>query len=313
MSLSASQRVFAVVINWNGGEGNLTCLRALVGAGFDPEHVVLVDNASTDGSSQMAMKRYSGMTYLRNPTNLGFAEAANQGAEHALQMGADWVFFINNDLELAPRSLEILLQKAAIDAQVGALAPRILMPGNPPRIWAAGMRERFGPNVVQLIGHKKADGPAFQVTKEVSHLTGAALLVRRQALEEVGGFEPSYFAYMEDVDLCARLGRANWKILHVGEASAVHDASGSTGGGYSARRKYMGGRDTVLDLKRSGGMVEWSRFFGCDICAWPLVFAAALSSGNGKSAIAKALGLVHGLLGKRVQAKTVEPGGTWLW
>ncbi|MCP5024125.1 MAG: glycosyltransferase family 2 protein [bacterium] len=313
MSLSSSQRVFAVVINWNGGDGNLTCLRALVGAGFDPEHVVFVDNASTDGSSQVVMKRFSGMTYIRNSSNKGFAEAANQGAERALQTGADWVFFINNDLELAPRSLETLLQKAAWDGQIGALAPRILMPGNPPRIWAAGMRERFGPNVVQLIGHKKVDGPKFQFTKEVTHLTGAALLIRRQALEDVGGFEPSYFAYMEDVDLCARLGRADWKMLHVGEASAVHDASGSTGGGYSARRKYMLGLNTVLYLKRNGGMVAWSRFFVCDVCAWPLVFVAALPSGNGKSAIAKALGLLHGFFGKRVQAKTVEPGGTWLW
>ncbi len=313
MSLAATQKVFAVVINWNGGNGNLTCLRALMGAGFDGEHVVFVDNASTDGSSQLAVKRFPGMVYLRNPSNLGFAEAANQGAERALRLGADWVFFINNDLELAPRALETLLQKAAGDRQIAALAPRILMPGNPPRIWAAGMRERFGPNVVQLIGNKKPDGPEFQTTKQVAHLTGAALLLRREAIEDVGAFEPSYFAYMEDVDLCARLGRAHWKIMHVGEASAVHDASGSTGGGYSARRKYMLGLNTVLYLKRNGGMVAWSRFFVCDICAWPLVFGAALLGGNGKSAIAKGLGLVHGFMGKRVQAKTVEPGGTWLW
>ncbi|MDF1836243.1 MAG: glycosyltransferase family 2 protein [Planctomycetota bacterium] len=311
--MAASQQVYAVVINWNGGDQNLTCLRALVGGGFDAQHVVFVDNASVDGSSQLAMKRFSGMEYIRNPSNLGFAEAANQGAERALSLGARWVFFINNDLELAPRALQVMLQKASVDKRIAALSPRILMPGNPPRIWAAAMRERFGPNVVQLIGHRKPDGPEFQTTKEVSHLTGAALLVRSEALRDVGLFEPSYFAYMEDVDLCARLGAAHWKILHVGEESAVHDASGSTGGGYSARRKYMLGLNTVLYLKRNGRLRHWFRFFVCDFLAWPLVFVASLPAGNGRGALAKALGLFHGFLGKRVRAKTVEPGGSWLW
>ena len=313
MSLASSQQVFAVVINWNGGEGNHMCLRALMGGGFDAGHVVLVDNASEDGSSQLALKRFAGMEYIRNSSNLGFAEAANQGAERAMALGARWVFFINNDLELAPRALEVMLQKAAVDKRVAALAPRILMPGQPARIWAAGMRERFGPNVVQLIGHKQLDGPEFQTTKDVRHLTGAALLVRREAIDDVGLFEPSYFAYMEDVDLCARLGRAHWKILHVGEASAVHDASGSTGGGYSARRKYMLGLNTVLYLKRNGGPRAWFRFLVCDLLAWPLVFVSAVPAGNAKSALAKALGLLHGILGRRVRAKTVEPGGSWLW
>ncbi len=313
MSLAASQHVYAVVINWNGGDQNLTCLRALMGGGFDPQHVVFVDNASVDGSSQLALKRFSGMEYIRNSSNLGFAGAANQGAERALSLGARWVFFINNDLELAPRALEGMLQKAAVDKRIGALAPRILMPGNPKRIWAAGMRERFGPNVVQLIGHRKPDGPEFQTTREVSHLTGAAFLVRSEALRDVGLFEPSYFAYMEDVDLCARMGQAHWKILHVGEESAVHDASGSTGGGYSARRKYMLGLNTVLYLRRNGKLRHWFRFLVCDLLAWPVVFVVSLPGGNARGALAKATGLLHGFLGRRVKAKTVEPGGSWLW
>ncbi|MFT5197674.1 MAG: GT2 family glycosyltransferase [Planctomycetota bacterium] len=313
MNLAESQQVFAVVINWNGGDQNLSCLSALCGGGFDPQHVVFVDNASVDGSSQSAMERFVGMEYIRNSSNLGFAEAANQGAERALHLGARWVFFINNDLELAPRALQVMLQKASVDERIAALAPRILMPGQPPRIWAAGMRERFGPNVVQLIGHKNPDGYEYQTTREVSHLTGAALLLRRAAIEDVGVFEPSYFAYMEDVDLCARLRRADWKILHVGEESAVHDASGSTGGGYSARRKYMLGLNTVLYLKRNGGPITWFRFLVCDLLSWPVLLVVSIPAGNVKSAMAKALGLLHGLLGRRVQAKTVEPGGTWLW
>ncbi|MCA9001905.1 MAG: glycosyltransferase, partial [Planctomycetes bacterium] len=78
MSLAASRSVFAVVINWNGGEHNLRCLTALMAGGFDAQHVVFVDNASTDGSSQLALKRFPGMHYRRNDSNLGFAVAANQ-------------------------------------------------------------------------------------------------------------------------------------------------------------------------------------------------------------------------------------------
>ena len=316
MSLAANHGIYAIVINWNGGEENLRCLQALVGAGLEAAHIVFVDNASVRGSVQQVRARYPQATWIQNKSNLGFAPAANQGAQRALEMGAQWLFFVNNDLDVERSCLAHLLGQSAHDPRIGALAPRILWPqsdGAPARIWSYGGWWNRGWRLVRLRGHGETDGLAFQRTQDVDFLTGAALLVRAEAWRAVGGFEPSYFAYMEDVELCQRLHETGWRSVCAGEASAVHHASQSTGGGYSARRKYMMALNTVRLLRRRGSFSAKLRFGLVDVALWPLLAIAGPLMGRGRSAWAKGLGLWHGFLGKRVEARTVEPGGTRFW
>ncbi|HPF13020.1 MAG: glycosyltransferase family 2 protein [Planctomycetes bacterium] len=313
MSLGSSQAVFAIVINWNGGEENLRCLNALVAAGLDPGHIVFVDNGSVRGSHKQVRHHYPGLLWVQNPTNVGFAEAANQGAQRALEHGAEWLWFINNDLDVEAHSLAQLLAAAAQDPTIGLLAPRILLPGSPPRIWAWGGRWNRGFRLVELGGHGQPDGSAYQQVADCDFLTGAALLVRRDTWHALGGFEASYFAYMEDVELCQRARESGWRVVCVGPASAVHHASASTGGGYSARRKYMMALNTVRILRRRGSLLAWVRFLVLDVLLWPVLLVVASLRGHGRAALGKGLGIVHGLLGKRVTARVVEPGGSILW
>ena len=317
MSLAATHGVYAIVINWNGGEENLRCLNALLAAGLDAAHIVFVDNGSVRGTHKQAKARYPQMTWVQNQSNQGYAIAANQGAQRALAAGAAWLFFVNNDLDVDRDCLQHLMAQSAHDATIGVLAPRILMPGRgtgqPDRIWAYGGRWNRGFKLVRLTGHGQSDHLKYQRTSDVDFVTGAALLVRREAWQAVGGFEPTYFAYMEDVELCFRIRAAGWRIVCAGGALAVHHASLSTGGGYSARRKYMMAVNTVHFLRRRGTWSAKLRFLVCDLLSWPLLALVSPFMGRGQSAWAKGLGMLHGLAGKRVTAKTVEPGGTRFW
>ncbi|MEM7517927.1 MAG: glycosyltransferase family 2 protein, partial [Planctomycetota bacterium] len=306
-------RTTAVVVNWNGGErDNLECLASLHAQGIGSERIVFVDNASTDGSLEAVERAYPGLCVLRNDRNEGFGAGANQGAELALENGAGAVLFVNNDLILEEGALE-KMERALVDHPGASIVgPRILYKEDRARIWSAGGRLSWRQNLTTLIGQGRSDDASFHALREVDYVVGAAMLVERSVFAEVGFFDAAYFAYMEDVDFCLAAKASGHRTLLCGEAAAYHGGSMATGGGYSARRKYMNGVNSVHFLRRYGSAWRWLPFLVFDVLPLPLLFVAGLFRGRGRAVLAKALGLWHGLLGRRVTAEIVQPGGTVL-
>lgn len=303
----------AVVVAWNSGDSLARAVASLVEAGITPGRIVVVDNASRDGAVGGAEADHPGLVVLRNPVNAGFGAAANQGATAALDGGADQVLFLNDDAWFPPGELSRLCAVLESNPRLGLVGPRVLLPGDPPRVWAAGGLRGGGPNLSTLRGHGRPDGPAFEESVGVDYLPGCALLVTRAAWEDLGGFEESYFAYMEDVELGVRAHAAGWQPLCVGQSRCFHEASSSTGGGYTARRKYMNALNGVHFLRSHGRPGEWVRFALLDVLALPLVWLIGLLSGRGRAVTAKGLGIWHGLIGRRMSPELLEPGGTALW
>lgn len=304
-------RIAAVVVNWNGGESNLACLEALERC--ELSEVVFVDNASSDGSLAAVRERFRKLNVLENKSNLGFGEAANRGAARALQRECEAVLFVNNDVVLAAEDLRKLARELESDPQLGFVGPRVLDARDPRRIWAAGGRLSWRQNLTTLLGQGELDGPRFQKNADVDYVVGCALLARRAAWEATGGFDASYFAYSEDVDIALRAKKLGWGSRVVGAASALHEPSSATGGGYNPKRKYMMGLNSVWFLRRHGSARHWLSFLLFDVATLPFIGLRELARGRGRSVAAKALGILHGLLGRRVQARTLEPGGTQLW
>ncbi|MFT7677785.1 MAG: GT2 family glycosyltransferase [Planctomycetota bacterium] len=305
--------VWAVVVNWNGGQHNLRCLRAAAAAGIAPERTLLVDNGSGDGSAELVADQFPTVNILRNPSNLGFGEGANRGARQALEAGAGAVLFLNNDLELDAAAAAQLVEELNAHPRTGACGPRVLHPGEPTRVWAAGGRIDNRQNISTLLGFGQADGVPWTERREVDYVVGAALCVRAVALAQVGLFRADYFAYMEDVELGLRLKQAGWACVSVGSARAIHHPSASTGGGYNGRRKYMQALNSVRFLRQYGGTREWLRFWWFDVASLGPALVLGGLRGRGRAVLAKALGLWHGLNGRRVRAELLEPGGLWLW
>jgi GT2 family glycosyltransferase len=313
MTASPAGSCFAVVVNWNGGEANLPCLASLLAAGFSQERVVFVDNGSRDGSLELVLASYPALVVLPLCSNLGFGEGANRGAARALALGAEAVYFVNNDVSLPEGSLQPLLARLLADPRNGIVGPRVLYADAPARIWCAGGALTWRENLSTLRGQGEPDGPAWQAECEVDYVAGCALLARAELLRAIGLFDVTFFAYMEDVDLCLRAKARGWRVVSIGSQHCWHAPSSATGGGYSPRRKYMQGVNSIHFLRRWAGSREWLRFLCFDVATLPLLFVVGLARGRARGVLAKALGIWHGTLGRRVEAGRLERGGTPLW
>jgi len=202
-----------------------------------PVTVVLADNGSTDGAPERAVQRYPGTRLVRMGGNIGYGSAMNRGAAVVAE-DAEYFVIANPDVQWGPGAIDRLIEAGSRWPRAGALGPLIRNPDGTvypsarhlPSLVRGGMHAVVGP-VWNNNPWTRAYRQQFQEPSErpVGWLSGSCLLVRRSAFAEIGGFDERYFMYMEDVDLCDRLGRAGWLSLYVPSAEIVHDKGHSTG------------------------------------------------------------------------------------
>jgi len=217
-------QVSIVVVNHNGGPLLQRCLERALASTVAVE-VILVDNASTDGSLAAA-RRLPGVHCLENRYNLGFARAANQGLARAR---APWRLLLNPDCLLEPDTLARMLSELEGHPRVGMAGCRILDPdGREQR----GCRRRLpdlGRGLAKALG-KTRGATAMDLHRqplpegpiEVEAISGAFMLVRAEALAQVGGLDEGYFLHCEDLDWCKGFQDAGWRILFVPQVEVVH-------------------------------------------------------------------------------------------
>jgi hypothetical protein len=298
-----------VVVNYNGGERNVACVRSLGAEGIPPEQVAFVDNGSTDGSATALERAIPGVLCLRNAENLGYGHGNNRGIREALARGAEFVFLVNNDVTLPPGTLARLLAAFEAGDDLGIVGPRVLYPPPDGRVWCAGGLMTYRQNLSTMLGHQRPDGPEYRVTRAVDYVAGCAMLVRRQVFERAGLLDGDFFGYHEDVDFCLRARAAGFRVQVVGSAAAHHAPHSTTGGGYNSRRKYMMGVNTVWFLRRHGTPARWLSFLVFDVLTLPAAWAFRALRGEGGAVLAKARGTLDGLRGLRVDPRRVFRDG----
>ena len=218
----------AVVVSYNTREHLRVCLASLAAAGVD--RIVVVDNGSTDGSQPVV--EAAGAAWVPTGANLGYGRAANRGARHPAAAGARYLLVCNPDLELDAAAVTTLVAALDADGEIGAVGPRLVNPDG-----SLYPSARTFPDLVDAMGHGLFGlvAPRNRWTRryrlldwdhgqaaDVDWISGACFLVRREAWDAVGGFDETYFMYMEDVDLCWRLGRAGWRIRYEPAAEVLH-------------------------------------------------------------------------------------------
>ena len=221
-------RASIVIPLFNRCDLTLACLEALV-AGTDPDRyeVVIVDNASTDGTPDLLASLDGDVVVIRNEENLGFARACNQGAAAA---SAELLVFLNNDTEVFPGWLEALLAGLDGDPSIGAAGARLLFPDGTIQHGGMAIVERLDVGVFEgahrFLG-QPADTPGALQPCYLQAVTGAVLAVRTHAFRGVGGFDDGYWNCYEDVDLCLRLGAAGWRVAYLPACVVTHHESQS--------------------------------------------------------------------------------------
>jgi GT2 family glycosyltransferase len=208
--------VSVVVVNWNAGAALGRCLASLAAEGGRGVEVIVVDNASTDGSTAAA-GAWAWTRVVASEANLGFARGANAGADAA---AGDVLVFLNPDAEVEPGALGTLVRALESVPRAGIAGGGLV---DERGRWQPGAA-RFG-----VVAHLLLDttlgrlaGRGRRDVHVVDWVYGTFMAVRRDLFEQLGGFDPSYFLYGEDLDLCHRAAAAGWRTLHVPAARARH-------------------------------------------------------------------------------------------
>jgi GT2 family glycosyltransferase len=236
--------LFAVVLNWNGGQDTPRALASLAGI-----ETICVDNGSTDGSDVVVERDFPRVELLRNGANLGFAGGNNVGVRRALERGADWVLLVNNDAVAEAGLAEALERAARARPDAGLLACKVLFEdGRTIQYAGASFRAWLGYSG-RRIGHGGPD--RFHDLRDVGRADGAAMAVSRAAVERVGLLDEGLFAYVEDVDWSLRMRAAGLAVVFVPDAVVRHKGGASTGGSASTAGLYYSTRNTIVVAERA--------------------------------------------------------------
>ena len=235
--------VSIVVVSWNVAALLRRCLTSCYAQAVAVE-VVVVDNASADGSPTLVSHEFPQAMLIANRDNRGFPAAVNQGIAATT---APYVLILNPDAALQPGSLALLLAHLRANPQLGMVGPRLRYPNGT----AQSSRRRF-PTFTTLLIESTPLQPLFarsgllrhfycadqadEVAQEVDWLTGACLLLRREAIQQVGGLDEGFFMYSEEVDWARRLKQAGWAVAYLPTTEVVH-AEGQSSGQATARRQ----------------------------------------------------------------------------
>lgn len=249
-------RVGILLLNWNTWEVSQSCLHSLRLLDHPAWKVVVVDNNSVDGSADQIAEAFPEVELLRQHENLGFAGGNNVGMRYLLDAGAEAVWILNNDTVVDPACLDCLLAELEQDPGVGVVTHRIDYVDPPGRLWYAGGTIR-GHSLRAT--HDRQGLPVSEagVARDVDFVCACSQLVRREVLEQLGGFNDSFFAYCEDVDWCLRARAAGVRMRYLPEPVIVHLVSaatrkntlGSEGGSISAVAHYLNARNRTYLLR----------------------------------------------------------------
>lgn len=261
-----------VIVNWNVKELLRGCLNSILAAepaGGPALEILVVDSASTDGSAAMVRAEFPRARLIASDRNLGYAGGNNAGAAAA---SGRYILLLNPDTEVRPGALARLVSYMDSRPRVGAAGPQLLWPDGSIQssrrrfptlgslFWESTLLEQWFPGNRYARAYHMDDRSPLE-PQAVDWVVGAALLVRRQAWQQVGPLEETFFMYFEETDWCRRCARAGWEVHYLPQARIVHYEGKSSEQALAARtlrfqrskllytRKYFGpGRAAALRL-----------------------------------------------------------------
>jgi GT2 family glycosyltransferase len=251
----AAPLVAIVTLNWNRPDDTLECLGCAAAQTYPHTAIVVVDNGSADDSVARIGAAFPSAVIVRNERNLGFAAGANRGIARALELGAEYVFLVNNDTTFAPDVVAQLLRLAAPD--VGAVVPAIFYAAAPERPWSLGGRRH------PLTLEKSGDTPAALAAARAAgsldrdYVVGCGILLSRPMLQRVGMFDERFFMYYEDMDFSLRTRAAGYRIVLAPAARMWHKVAVSSGGSDSPNERYWMARGSVLFFRKHVRGLRW--------------------------------------------------------
>jgi N-acetylglucosaminyl-diphospho-decaprenol L-rhamnosyltransferase len=222
-------RLTFIIVAYRSASELPACLESIRADAGSTAKIIVVDNASPDSSGSVAAGHIARPDVVLSDRNIGFGGGCNLGVRHT---DADCIFLLNPDARLVPGATSLLTEALASDASLALVAPRVVDPTGESRAASAGAEPTLGANIGHFlaVGRIRGLGRYFRpvylanglVRSNPDWVSGAAMLIRRVAFDEVGGFDERIFMYMEDVDLCRRLRELGWRVGYEPQALVEH-------------------------------------------------------------------------------------------
>lgn len=303
---STLPRVAAVIVNYNGKEVTLQAVESLRQMTYPNFDLVVLDNASTDGSSEALTQAYPDLKQLRVEVNKGSSSGYAAGFRWAFDNGYDYVLLLNNDIEVQPDMLDRLVEVAESDPRIGVVGPKCYFHGDRQRLWSAGGILRFRESITRERGYGEIDRGQYDRDAEVDYINGCAILIKRSAGEAAGVWDPIFFICVDDADFCTRVKQKGFRCVYVHRAVLYHMVSYTTGG-YTPGRNFLFGRSSALYARRYAKPWNWLTFFAFSTAAFGVAFLRELRKGNQAAAVAKLKGIREGLKTDPKPHEVLEP------
>jgi GT2 family glycosyltransferase/glycosyltransferase involved in cell wall biosynthesis len=246
--------VYAIVLTWNSGTDALACLASLVEQDYSNLRVLVVDNASHDGTLQAIAARFPQADLLQLDQNHGYAGGNNFGIGRALLAGASYVLLLNPDTIVERTAVALMISAAEADPHLGILGPAIISCRDPDLVYMGGRIDwRSGDGIEILATASQLDASPINV----EYLSGCALLVKADVIDKIGLLDERYFSYYEDVDWCLRCKHAGYSCAVIPEARVHHQNTADVQVTDPVRSLYYPRRNQFLFLHAYGHNGDW--------------------------------------------------------
>lgn len=264
--------VYTIVLNYNGRDIIGNCLESLLRSDCENHRIVVVDNASQDGSPEMVAEKFPSVELIRNPENYYFSKGNNIGIQYALDKGAQYIFILNNDTTIEPDCISKLTEFMETSPDAGGCQPLLCFMDRPDLIASAGCNIALSGKAWDAHFGEPADSLGDKPF-QMGGITGGAMFLRADAVKSAGMFCEKFQMYFEDVDLSLRLRENGWNLFCVPTARVLHIVSATTNKVNALRRIYFCERNSYWVVLRNYSLLNILKSFALNI---PCVMAAAL-------------------------------------
>jgi GT2 family glycosyltransferase len=251
--MTRNPKVVVVILNWNGKNFLEKFLPSVIASTYPELEIIVADNASTDESIEFLQLNYPGVTIIQNDKNYGFAEGYNRVIG---LLDFEYVILLNSDVEVSYDWIEPVIDLMESDSTIAVAQPKILSYSKRNYFEYAGAAGGY----LDALGYPFCRGRIFDTieedlgqyddTTEIFWASGAALFIKRKYWLEIDGFDPDFFAHMEEIDLCWRLKNLGYKIIFCPKSKVFH-VGGGTLNAESPLKTYLNFRNNLVMLQKN--------------------------------------------------------------
>lgn len=256
-------RVSIIIVTWNGLELLRQCLPSVVATDYSDFEIIVSDNASTDGSKEWIESSFPSVRVIRHPENYAFCRGNNEAIKIA---SGDYIVLLNNDVEVPSNWLTPLIRQMESDSTLGAVQPKLLQMDDRSRFeysgGAGGHLDKYGYPFTRgrIFFTMEKDQHQYDSTAPIFWASGAAIVLRRAALDRVGLLDENFVLHMEEIDLCWRLQRFGYDILAVPQSEVYH-IGGASLPSTDPMKTYYNFRNGLLLLYKNLPPGKWLTVF----------------------------------------------------